>query len=462
MPRLSRLLIIGGSDAGISAALRAREVNPDFDVTVVVADRFPNYSICGLPFFLSGEVADWHDLAHRTAEDIASKGIELLLDRTAQTIDPTAKIVTIADPEGQTQQLTYDRLIVGTGAVPTRPKIAGLDLPGVYLLRSMADSFAVHQHLTTHKPESVVIIGGGYIGLEMADAFTHQNLDVTVVEHSATVMKTVDSSLGQAIAHELQRHGVKVVNDVAIETIEQQGTQLLVKGGGFEAKADLVLVSVGVKPSTYLATTAGIATGIEGAIAVNRKMETNIPDIYAAGDCIETWHRLLNRYTYLPLGTTAHKQGRIAGENAVEGDREFAGVLGTQVVKVFDLAIARTGLRDGEAVEAGFDPYTVELETWSHKAYYPGARELHIRITGDRQTHRLLGAQIVGHYHAEVAKRIDIFAAALFHNMTMEQLDDLDLSYTPPFSSPWDPIQMSAQAWVKSQQHCDRPIPVRA
>ncbi|WP_268807134.1 FAD-dependent oxidoreductase [Gloeocapsopsis dulcis] len=330
-----------------------------------------------------------------------------------------------------------------------KPHITGLELPGVYLLRTMADSFAVHQHLINHAPESAVIVGGGYIGLEMADAFIYRGMSVTVVEHSASVMKTVDASLGEIIQDELQAHGVTVINNVAIETIEQQGTKLLVKGKGFETKTDMVLVAVGVKPSTEVAQTANVATGIKGAIKVNSRMETNVPGIYAAGDCVETWHRLLNKYTYLPLGTTAHKQGRVAGENAVGGNREFTGSLGTQVVKVFELVIARTGLRDSESTEIGFEPVTLETQMWDHKAYYPGARKLHIRITGDRRTQRLLGAQIVGYYQAEVAKRIDIFATALFHNMQIEDLNDLDLSYTPPLSSPWDPVQMSAQAWLK-------------
>ncbi|MBW4626518.1 MAG: FAD-dependent oxidoreductase [Brasilonema octagenarum HA4186-MV1] len=449
---MTHLLIIGGSDAGISAALRARELDSKVDVTVVVADSFPNYSICGIPFYLSGEVPDWRNLAHRTAEEITQTGINLLLNHTAQTVDSAKKSVEIVDQQGQVQWLTYDKLIVGTGAVPVKPVIEGLELPGVFLLHSMEDTFAVHQHLTNHAPQSVVIVGGGYIGLEMADALTHRGIAVTVVEHSATVMKTVDPSLGLLIGSELQRHTVEVINSVEIETIEQKGTQLVVSGsGGFHKITDMVLVAVGVRPLTDLAESAGLKTGQRGAIQVNRKMETNVPDIYAAGDCVETWHRLLDGYTYLPLGTTAHKQGRVAGENAVGGDLEFAGSLGTQVVKVFDLAVARTGLRDAEAQSAGFNPVTVEMDTWDHKVYYPGAHKLRMSVTGDAQNGRLLGAQMVGHYQAEVAKRIDIFATALFHGMKVDELNELDLSYTPPLSSPWDPVQMSAQAWVKEQ-----------
>lgn len=455
---MTRLLILGGSDAGTSTALRARELDSTAEMTVVLADRFPNYSICGLPFYLSGETPDWHWLAHRTVEDLTCEGIHLLLDHTAQAIDPANHLVTVADRSGQARELGYDRLVIATGAVPVRPPIAGLDLPGVFLLRSMEDSFAVHGCLETRAPRSAVVVGGGYLGTEMADAFVHRGLSVTLVEHGASALKTVDASLGRQVEAELRHHGVEVATGVAIERLAQAGTQLHVMGSqGFHATADLVLVAVSVQPQTGLAQAAGIALGERQAIRVTRAMQTNVPDIYAAGDCVETWHRLLQASTYLPLGTTSHKQGRVAGENAVGGHREFAGTLGTQVVKVFDLAVARTGLRDAEAARAGFDPLTVESTNWDHKVYYPGAHELHIRVTGDRKTGRLLGAQIVGHWHGEVAKRIDIFATALFHGVCIDDLNDLDLSYTPPVSSPWDPVQLSAQAWVAHHQRSRYP-----
>lgn len=448
---MSRLLIVGGSDAGISAALRAREIDAGAEVTVVLADRFPNYSVCGLPFYLSGEVPDWHWLAHRTAEDITREGIRLLMEHTAQAIDPANHLVTVVDPGKQVVQLPYDRLIVATGAAPVRPPIPGLELPGVYALRSMEDSFAVHAFLDTHAPRSAVIVGGGYIGMEMADAFVHHGLAVTVVERSASVLKTVDESLGRQVEAELRRHGVEVVTGVGMERVAPAETQLRVMGSqGFQATADLVLVAASVQPQTELAQSAGIATGERQAIRVSRTMATNLPDIYAAGDCVETWHRLLNQPTYLPLGTTAHKQGRVAGENAVGGNRLFAGTLGTQVVKVFDLAIARTGLRDHEARAAGFDPLTVEGTYWDHKVYYPGAHPVHVRLTGDRAAGRLLGAQMVGPVQTEVAKRIDTLATALFDGMPVEGLSDLDLSYTPPLGSPWDVVQMCAQEWTRS------------
>jgi len=448
MTHCAHLLIIGGSDAGISAALRAKELAPSTEVTILLSDNFPNFSICGLPFFLSGEVSDWRNLAHRTKDDITREGIQLLINHTATAIHPTEKAVIAVDTKGQKKHIHYDRLVIGTGAVSRRPSIQGIELPGVYFLRWMTDSFAVQKHLIEYNPQSVVIVGGGYIGLEMADALVLRGLRVTLVEHSATVLKTVDPSLGEMVSAELQSRGVAVATGISIEAIQEKGNQLLVIGSnGFEAIADMVLVAVGAKPSTQLAESAGVELGFGNAIRVNRKMETNIPDIYAAGDCVETWHRLLQKSIYLPLGTTAHKQGRTAGENAVGGNAEFAGSLGTQVVKVFELAIARTGLRDSEASEAGFDPMTIESEIWDHKVYYPGAHKLRIRVTGDRRSGPLLGAQMVGHYQGEVAKRIDIFATALFHQMEVDKLSDLDLSYTPPFSNPWDPVPMTAQTW---------------
>jgi len=449
-----RVVILGGSDAGISAALRIREVAATADVTVVLADAFPNYSICGLPFYLSGEVPDWQQLAHRTADDIERAGVRLQLNTVAQAINPTDQTVALKAHDQVRSELRYDRLVIATGAVSIRPRIAGLDLPGVFPLRRMDDSFAVDRYIHTHAPQTAVIIGGGYIGVEMADALTRRGLAVTVVEHGDSVLKTVDPRLGQLVRAELERSGVSVVTGVASTAIEPAGQQLTVLGTpGFARTADLVLVAVGVRPRVDLAVTAGVALGATGAIRVTRAMETSIPNIFAAGDCVETWHRLLNQPTYLPLGSTAHKQGRVAGANAAGGSQHYAGSLGTQVVKVFELAIARTGLRDSEARAAGFDPVTVELAPWDHKVYYPGAQVLHIRVTGDQHTGLLLGAQMVGPHTAEVAKRIDIFATALFHRMTVDALNDLDLSYTPPLSSPWDPVQLSAQAWTQVVEH---------
>jgi NADPH-dependent 2,4-dienoyl-CoA reductase/sulfur reductase-like enzyme len=447
---MNHLVIVGGSDAGISAALRAKELESSIHVTMVVEDAFPNYSICGLPFYLSGEVQDYHQLAHRTQDEITNAGINLLLDHTAQAIDPVEHRVAVIDRAEQLHRLSYDRLILATGARSRHPRISGIDLPGVFLLHTMEDSFQMQRYLSAHPVRSALIVGGGYIGLEMADALTLRGLSVTLVEHGPSVLKTVDPSLGALVRAELEQHGVEVETGRGVQLIETQQERLRVSGTrGFEASADLVLIGVGVEPRTELAQSIGAELGAQEAIRVSRTMTTSVPDVFAAGDCVETWHRILQQPTYLPLGTTAHKQGRIAGSNIVGSKRLFAGTLGTQVVKVFDQVVARTGLREHEARAASFDPLTIEGTYWDHKVYYPGAQAVHIRLTGDRVSGRLLGAQMVGPVRAEVAKRIDSLATALFHDMTVEAISDLDLSYTPPLGSPWDLVQMCAQDWSR-------------
>ena len=450
---MTRLLIVGGSDAGISAGLRAREVAPDVEATLVVADAYPNYSICGIPYHLSGEVPDWRSLAHRSQADLEAAGLELLLCHTARQIDPAARKLTVIDPNGAEMTLAYDTLVVATGATPLRPPIAGLDslsaAEGVHLLHTMDDTFAMADTLTRRPAERAVIVGAGYIGMEMADALTVRGLAVTVVEALPQVLPTVDPELAALVEAALAGHGVEVVTDTTVTEIRHTGRELHVSGaGGFARSADLVLVVVGVRPDTTLATAAGATIGARGALAVDRRMRTNLPGVYAAGDCVHTYHRVLDADTYLPLGTTAHKQGRVAGENAVGGERTFAGSLGTQVVKIFDLAIARTGLRHHEAAAAGLAPRTVPVTVDDHKAYYPGAQSVHVRITGDTETGRLLGVQMLGAIATGVAKRIDTAAVALYHHMSVEEISDLDLSYTPPLGSPWDVLQAAVQAWA--------------
>ena len=326
----------------------------------------------------------------------------------------------------------------------------------------MGDTFAVTRTLEQAGPASAVIVGAGYIGLEMADALTVRGLAVTQMEQLPEVLPTVDPEPGALVHAELATRGVEVLTGTTVRAISRapagQAGRLRVEaaaadGTALTRAADMVLVVVGVRPEVTLAAAAGATLGARGAIAVDRRMRTHLPDVFAAGDCVITHHRLLGE-TYLPLGTTAHKQGRVAGENAVGGTREFAGSLGTQVVKIFDQAAARTGLRDHEAEAAGFDPVTIGSEADDHKAYYPGSHRITMRVTGDRSTGRLLGVQLFGHRHAEIAKRIDIAAAAIFNDMTVNAVSDLDLSYTPPLGSPWDAVQIGAQAWV---QHARRP-----
>jgi NADPH-dependent 2,4-dienoyl-CoA reductase/sulfur reductase-like enzyme len=462
---MMRLVAIGGSDAGIRAALRAREIDPDVDVTVVVADAYPNFSICGIPYYVSGDVPHWKNLAHRTIADLEATGMQLRLDTVARRIDAGDHKLLLVRSDGSEELVAYDALVVGTGAVSVRPTIDGLNGAdalgvgdGVHLLHSMGDTFAVMRTLEEATPASAVIVGAGYIGLEMAEALVARGLKVTQIEQLPEVLPTVDPDLGTLVHGELADHGVEVLTNTVVKKVllspagtagRLQVDAEVTSGGVVTRFVDMVLVVVGVRPDTELAAKAGAKLGMKGAISVDAHMHTNLPDVFAAGDCVVTRHRLLGT-TYLPLGTTAHKQGRVAGENAVGGNRQFAGSLGTQVVKIFDMVAARTGLRDHEAAPAGFDPLTAEFEADDHKAYYPGSHRIAMRYTGDRKTRRLLGVQLFGHRHAEVAKRIDIAATAIFNEMTVDAISDLDLSYTPPLGSPWDAVQGGAQAWMRA------------
>jgi NADPH-dependent 2,4-dienoyl-CoA reductase/sulfur reductase-like enzyme len=374
----------------------------------------------------------------------------LLLEHTATRVDTLAHTVIARDTGGREHALGDDTLIVATGAEPARPAIPGLDADGVYQLHTIGDSLVLDDALE-RGPESALVVGAGYIGLEMAEALRTRGLAVTVIEQLPSVLPTVDPELGAQVRDELGRNDVRVLANTAVASIERCDGRLTVNAeGGPIAGADIALVVVGVKPDTKLGEAAGIDRGAGGALQVDRRMQTNLAGVYAAGDCAVTYHRMLDADTYLPLGTTAHKQGRVAGENAVGGDRRFDGSLGTQVVKVFDLAIARTGLRDDEARAAAFEPLTVESRGYDHTAYYPGAHEITMRLTGDRNTSRLLGAQLLGHVDAQVPKRIDIAATGLYHGITVDALNDLDLSYAPQFGSPWDAVQAGAQAWSRA------------
>lgn len=438
---MPHLLVIGGSDAGVTAARRARELSPSLEISVAFSDAFPSYSICGLPFLLSGEVGEVSALAHSLDFD----GLALLPDTPIAELDLGARTALVAaSAAGRT--IAFDQLVIATGASPIRPDLPGADLPGVHLLHTMGEGLELNAALVAGAPRAV-IMGAGYIGIEMADALTRRGLAVTLIGRTPQVLPTLDPDLGALVGGALRAHDVNVLDGREVVAIEPGEPLGVVDSVGERHAADLVLLSVGVTPNAELGAAAGCPRGRKGALVVDRSMATPRPGVFAAGDCATTRHRLLGDDAYLPLGSTAHKQGRVAGENVAGGNREFEGVLGTQVVKVFDLAAARTGLNDVEARRGGFAPLTVDAEPWDRNAYYPGASRLHLRITGDRGSGRLLGAQLVGDAGAEVAKRIDVVATALFCGLKVAQLADVDLSYSPPFASPWDALQQAALAW---------------
>ncbi len=337
------LVAIGGSDAGISAALRARELDPTTEVTVVVADAYPNFSICGIPYYVSGEVIHWRNLAHRTLDDLKATGMQVRLNTVATKIDVASHRLHVVDDAGVEDRIAYDQLVVGTGAISVRPPIEGLVGPdalgpadGVHLLHSMGDTFELVRTIEESAPASAVIVGAGYIGLEMAEGLRARGLAVIQFEQLPEVLPTVDPSLGAFVNAELTAHGVDVRTNTAVKRISRapegsvgrfQIDAVESTGADLRAFADMVLVVVGVRPDTSLAASAGAELGIGGAISVDREMRTNLEGVFAAGDCVVTHHRLLG-LTYLPLGTTAHKQGRVAGQNAIGGSRELPAASG--------------------------------------------------------------------------------------------------------------------------------------
>lgn len=443
---MQNYIIIGGSDAGISAALRIKELSPHASVKIFLEDNYPNYSICGIPFYLSNEVKDWRALAHRTQRDIELQGIEIFTQRKIELIDVEKKKIYCNQGEH-----AYDKLLLATGAQSVIPKIPGVDLPGVYTLRWIDDMLEIDRYITENKVRHATIIGGGYIGVEMADALHRRCLEITLIETSGTVLKTLDSEFGKKVEDELNSHNIKTVHNERIVRITRNESQLeLESANNFIHRSELVIVATGAKPNAQLLQDKGIKLGKWGAYQVNQNMETNLKHIYAAGDCIETWHSFLKQYVYLPLGSTAHKQGRIAGENMVGNKVAFAGVVGTQVVKIFNLVVGRTGLHERDCNDYQIPSRTTESEHWDHKIYYPKAKKMFIRITANPLTKELLGMQIIGSFHSEISKRLDMAAIAIQNRFTVDHLNDLDLSYTPPLSSPWDPIQTAAQGWLNT------------
>lgn len=454
------LVVVGGSDAGVSAALRARQVAPTVDVTVVSTEPVVSFSTSGIPFFLSGEVSDPERLREQTGAGLASSGIEVLLESTAYSIDAQSRKVVVLDNKGTESTLSYDELILATGALPATPDIEGLHgedalraEDGVHVVRSAGDTLAVARTLLRVEPQTAAIIGGGYVGVELAEALALRGMSVTLLESRPEILPVVDRAMGSLVRGQLEDRGVEVLTGTRACNIRPTGREegrLRIEGMRGEnvlaRRADMVLLATGTQPNSALARSVGAKLGKSDAVSVDAGMRTSVPHVFAAGDCAVTHHRLRGE-SYLPYGTTAHKQGRVAGENAAGGSRTFAGTLCTQVVKVFDHAVGRTGLIDSEAAEAGFEPFTVQLTTEDHSPYYPGSRPLSVMLTADRRTRRLIGAQFFGHVRSEIASRVDVVSTAIFNGMTVDQAEDLDLSYTPPLGQVWNPIVLAAEKW---------------
>jgi NADPH-dependent 2,4-dienoyl-CoA reductase/sulfur reductase-like enzyme len=441
---VSRIVVIGGVAAGMSAASQARRRQPGAEVVVLERGPHVSYAACGMPYNIADAPRSLGDLVVLTPKDVRERDIDLLLRHRAVGVDVGRQVVTAQDLEaGRTVEVAYDALVLATGAAPVHPPIPGLGHPGVFVLRELTDGEVLKRHLAEAKPRRAVIVGAGYIGLEMAEAFRDRNLEVRVLEKMDQVAPGFDSPVARLVTEALEGHGVSVQTGVTVHAVEEgEGGGLAVRTDRGSFSTDLVLVSVGIRPRVELARLAGVTLGETGAIAVDDQMRTSVPRIFAAGDCAEARHVVTGRPVWVPLGTTANKQGKVAGANAAGAAERFAGIAGTAAFKVFDLEVARTGLTASEARGVGLDVITAISRQGSRAHRYPGASPLTTVLTVETGTGRLVGAQMAG--AGVVAKRTDVFATALAAGFTVEQVEDLDLSYAPPFAPVYDPILIAA------------------
>jgi CoA-dependent NAD(P)H sulfur oxidoreductase len=439
-----RLVILGGVAAGTKAASRARRLDPEMEITVYQKEPEPSISECGLPYLLSGVVEERDDLVARTPEKFAEKGIEVLVRHSVERIDSGGKNLSVLNLDtGEALEDTYDRLVIATGARAVLPPIAGAELEGVFKFRFLTDTDEIGRYIEEQSPNKATIVGGGYIGLEVAENLCRLGMEVSLIEGEDRVALAYGPEVSENVEAELAANGVDVYTGEKVDEFTGERRVRGVKFGDRELETDLVIVGVGIKPNVELAAEAGVEIGTTGAILVDRHMKTSIPDVWAAGDCVESNNLVSGRPTWIPLGDTANQMGRVAGTNAATGDEtlEFPGILGTGIFKVFDLSVGKTGLSEKEAEDAGFEVVSAGLEAHDRAAYYPGARKVFLKLIADRATGRLLGAESVG---SGADKLTDICAAALWGRLSYPDLVNIDLAYAPPYGPALSPVIQAA------------------
>ncbi len=436
-----KLVIVGGVAGGATAAARARRISETADITLLERGPYVSYANCGLPYFLSRDIEKRSKLLLQTPEGFDGRyRVTAKVDTEALEIDRPGKRVRVRGPEGE-EWLAYDKLVLAQGGTPILPPLPGHDAPHVFKLWTVPDMDRLHGFIDEAKPKTAVVVGGGFIGLEMAEAFQKRGLDTTVIELLPTVMAVMDPEIGRLVEGELERSGVHVVAGLGVKAVHPEDRTVELSDGR-RIPADLVLFSVGVRPELTLAKSAGLVIGPTGGLLVDEELRTSDPDIYAAGDMLEIDHKVSGRKVRVPLAGPANRQGRIAASNAMGQSMRYRGALGTSVVKIFEATAAMTGLGEKAARDAGFDVGVAVVHKDHHAGYFPGAKELTLKIVFDKKNGRLLGAQAFG--HAGVDKRIDVLATALLGRLTVHDLAELDLAYAPPYSSANDPINLAA------------------
>ncbi|WP_172384981.1 FAD-dependent oxidoreductase [Streptomyces sp. MNP-20] len=447
-----RLVVIGGDAAGMSAASQARRLKAPEELEIVAFERgsFTSFSACGIPYWVGGEVSARDDLIARTPEEHRARAIDLRMRTEVTEIDPARRRVRSRDlASGAEEWTAYDKLVIATGARPLRPPLPGIDAPGVHGVQTLGDGQALLDRLAATEGRRAVVIGAGYIGVEMAEALLHRGYEVTVLNRGEQPMSTLDPDMGRLVGDAMSGMGIAMVNDAEVTKIltGEDGAVRAVATEDAEYPADVVVLGIGVRPETELARAAGLPLGEHGGLLTDLSMRVRGPvadgAVWAGGDCVEVLDLVSGQQRHIALGTHANKHGQIIGSNVGGGYATFPGVVGTAVSKVCDLEIARTGLREKDAKAVGLRYETVTIESTSRAGYYPGAAPMTVKMLAERRTGRLLGTQIVGREGA--AKRVDVAAVALTARMTVEQMTALDLGYAPPFSPVWDPVLVAAR-----------------
>ena len=439
-----KVLIVGGVAGGATAAARIRRLDENAEITVFERSGYISYANCGLPYYIGEIITDPEDLTLQTPESFFTRfRINMKVHHEVIEIHPDQKTISVKNLEtGEEFEEAYDKLILSPGAKPTQPRLPGVGIEKVFTLRTVEDTFHIKEYIRRNQPKSVVLAGGGFIGLELAENLKELGMDVTIVQRPKQLMNPFDADMASFIHSEMRKHDVTLALGHTVEGFEEKdgGVDVLLKDE-MPMHADMVVLAIGVTPDTHLAEAAGLELGIKGSIVVNDRMETSAPDIFAAGDAVQVKHYVTGQNALISLAGPANKQGRIIADNICGGDSRYSGSQGSSVIKVFDMTAATTGINETNARKAGLDVDTVILSPMSHAGYYPGGKVMTMKVVFEKETYRLLGAQIVG--YEGVDKRIDVLAVAIHAGMKATELKDLDLAYAPPYSSAKDPVNMA-------------------
>ena len=439
-----KIVIIGGVAGGATAAARIRRRNEHAEIIVFEKSGYISYANCGLPYYIGDVITDPEELTLQTPESFFRRfRIHMKIHHEVVSIHPDRKTVSVKNLEtGEAFEESYDKLILSPGAKPAQPRLPGVGMDQLFTLRTVEDTFRIKEYITKNHPKSVVLAGGGFIGLELAENLRELGMEVTIVQRPRQLMTPFDPDMASMIHSEMRRHGIKLLLGYTVEGFREKDheAEVLLKDNP-SLRADMVILAIGVTPDTALAKEAGLELGIKGSIVVNDRMETSVPDIYAAGDAVQVKHYVTGEDTLLSLAGPANKQGRIIADHICGDDSRYPGSQGSSVIKVFDMTAATTGINETNARRAGLQVDTVILSPMSHAGYYPGGKVMTMKVVFEKATCRLLGAQIIG--YEGVDKRIDVLATAIHAGMKATQLKDLDLAYAPPYSSAKDPVSMA-------------------